>query len=258
VSARDEPHTNDLAALERLLPQLACDHPADLLARLQQVVTDNIRSGRWDRVRARAPVETLAHYVRRVAALLQVDTAWHGDLATKDEAAWAKLLKLLRTRAFHRLRRLGVPTVAANARAEDHAQRTCLAIIEAQPYPYDVPYLAWVSKILNNAIQADTSRSRDLLDHEERLRPELPAVPGEDEVEADPSTQDQAERLENRVDVQRALAQLPIGQRVVIERTLAQEISVQEIAAELNISEQAVYNLRHRGRKRLETLLKNQ
>ena len=256
MNTGDHSQTEALAELERVLPQLAHAYPAELLPRLRQVVTANIQRGRWVRVQAQNPAETLAHYVQVVATNLQTETHRHGSLTANNDAAWAELHKLLRARAYQRLCKLGRATPAeAWARAEDLAQRACLAILEAQPYPYDVPYLAWASRILYNAIQAETSRSRDMLDHHDRLTPDDTDA-AEDETIPDPQTQDQSERLEAQVDMQWALAQLPSTERRLIEHKLAHDLSDEDLAAELNITVQAVYNRRNRARKHLTALLK--
>lgn len=252
VSQSDDSGADVFAVLEAVLLNLSAEFGAELVARLRQVVRENIQRGRLARFQQHPGNQSIEAYVRQVAQTIQAEAQRQASLAAMHDSVWSDLRELLYKRAYNRLIKIGVSADSARLRAEDQAQRTCLQILQAQPYPYDVPYLAWATKILNNSIEHDTLRSSDALDRS----PQADRNQLQDEVNlVDPNSVAQARQLEEHVDLQWALAQLPAAQRTAIQRKLFEGIPDHDTAHELKVSPQAVYNLRHRGLKRLQALL---
>jgi RNA polymerase sigma factor (sigma-70 family) len=255
MSQSDDSGADVFAMLEAVLLKFSAEFGADLVTRLRQVVRENIRRGRLARFQRPPSNQSMDGYVRQVAQTILAEAQRQARLAAMNDSAWSELRELLLQRAYNRLTRIGVPADSARLRAEDQAQRTCLRILQAQPYPYDVPYLAWACKILNNSIAHDTLRSGDALDRSPQADPNGLQDDQDEGVLVDPNSMDQARRLEEHVALEWALAQLPAAQRTAIQRKLFEGIPDRDTAHELNVSPQAVYNLRHRGLKRLQMLL---
>jgi RNA polymerase sigma factor (sigma-70 family) len=183
-------------------------------------------------------------------------------LAAQDEAAWTELLEQLTGRAYSILLRLQVPSGRARGEAADFAQETCEVIFN-HPFPYDVSFDAWATRILKNRILWQYTRSQDLIDRESRMlsldRPGQSET-GDDfslyDLLTDDSGTSAFERLEVREWLIQAVACLRSrGQQQVIFDTFFYELSDEEIAKRLGRTRQAVYNLRHRALQGLKEIL---
>jgi RNA polymerase sigma factor (sigma-70 family) len=183
-------------------------------------------------------------------------------LAAQDEAAWTELLEQLTGRAYSILLRLQVPSGRARGEAADFAQETCEVIFN-HPFPYDVSFDAWATRILKNRILWQYTRSQDLIDRESRIlsldRPGQSET-GDDfslyDLLADGSGTSAFEHFEVRERLIQAVACLRSrGQQQVIIDGFFYELSDEEIAKRLGRTRQAVYNLRHRALRRLKEIL---
>jgi DNA-directed RNA polymerase specialized sigma24 family protein len=254
-----EPNMNDAilcADVARALDELPGTVYGEVLPRLRSVLADNLQRGRVTKFQTRNPGHTPADYVRRVADNLRLHGEVPDRLAAGSESEWQALSQAMTHRAYHRLLEIGIEPAVAQDRARDLAQKTCLNILQAQPYPYDVPYAAWATRILYNSIAQETQRSRDVMDRRDRLPLERWPADGEGDWDwADPSAADEAEHCELRQTLSWALNQLSPKQRTAVVRRVYDAEPDRLTALALASSEQAVQNHRHRGMHRLRQLL---
>lgn len=183
-------------------------------------------------------------------------------LAAQHDAEWAQLVQQLAGRAYHMLVRMQVPSARALSEAAEFAQVSCEAIF-SHPFPYDVPFDAWATRILKNCILQRYTRSQDMIDRQ----PEMTSLdrPGLSEAEGDFSLYDLLadtsgiaafERIEVREWLIQAIAHLHSqAQQQVIVDTFFYELSDEEIAARLGKTKNAVQILRHRALRRLKQIL---
>jgi len=240
----------------------------EFIKRITDIVSQNIASGRAQRVMAGQSTEgrrqlPLEIYIDRVVNSYLQEYSRVEALAAQNEAAWTELFQQLASRAYNMLLRLQVPPGRARSEAVDFAQATC-ELIFSHPFPCDVSFDAWSTRILKNCILWRYTRSQDLTDREPRIL--SLDCPGRDEVGDDFSlydllADDAGESAFERLEVQEWLIQA-IGrlrsraQQQVIIDTFFYELSDEEIAQRLGKSRQAVYNLRFRALQRLKQILK--
>src|SRR5438270_2276984 len=143
-------------SMESALDRLPAAVYGALLPRLRQVLADNIHRGRLAKCQAHDPNLSPADYVLRVAETMRCQDDAPARLAAGVDGEWQALREAMVQRAYHRLLAIGIPHEQAYERARDLAQKTCLDILEAQPYPYDVPFVAWATRILYNSIVQET------------------------------------------------------------------------------------------------------
>ncbi len=236
--------------------------------RLCQIVHQNISSGRFKRynsARAKEHQVTLAKYIERIIPFLHQEDARMQRLRRGDHDEWARLENFLSRRASSLISRL-LRETRSEDRAHDFAQRACEIIFRTRrPYPFDVPFAAWVTTILKNEILKCYIRSREPMDRvglvdsleEPRSLPngqtsalgEL--LPSEDASAAFDNAEDQMVLVGAIARLQSAL------QRDVISLTFIDGLGDDQIAKRLGKSKQAVYNLRNRALERLKEILGN-
>ncbi|MCL4395609.1 MAG: sigma-70 family RNA polymerase sigma factor [Chloroflexi bacterium] len=224
--------------------------------RVVHLVEENIKRGRFAKFAGGESNRTffnLAEYVDRVVSCVVKEGPRIQALQDGDATEWNRLGNFLFTRAkpiVGRFRGRG----GASADALDFAQKACLVVFEKQ-YPFDIPFDAWATTILNHLIIAELTRSGDALD-----RPQPPESledpPGRSlesglplsELLANPSALAPFEKIENQSLLLGAIDQLrsPAQQFVIIQSYLNQVEDV-EIARLLGKTTQAVYNLRQRA-----------
>jgi len=205
-----------------------------------------------------------------VAYIDRVITTYHAEhprvvrLERSDAIEWALLFEQLRMRAYHALLRRQTPTAKAREEAVDFAQETCHAVFSS-PFPYDVPFDAWTTKILNNFILQRYTRSRDLIDRKPMMVMSLDQPERQTDStdgfsfhdlltnEADVSAFKQIEIQEWLVQAIRYLRSQ--AQQEVIIYSYFYDLSDEEIAKRLDKSTNAVYILRHRALHRLQEIL---
>ena len=156
-----------------------------------------------------------------------------------DPTAFDTLVRLHRERLWAvALRTLGEPEEAADA-----VQDACLsAYRSAATYRGDARVTTWLHRIVVNACL-------DRL----RRRAARPAVPLPEQLPADP--RDHLAERETELDVERALAALPLDQRTAIVLVDLQGLSVQEAATALGVPTGTVKSRCSRGRARLALAL---
>ena len=232
--------------------------------RLEQIVSENISSGRFERVasaRAKRHSLTLNQYIDRVSFCLDHESPRMQALQCEDNEEWQRLGNFLSKRAQRLLRRFRDGS-QVEAEAFDFAQETCLVIFEAR-YPFDVPFEAWATTILNRQILARYTRSKDAAN-----RPQAPdSLDGPSnpnrgdsdslaELLADPRSLEPFERIEIQAELRNAIGMLrSSSQREVIIATYFEGLDNDQIAKRLGKTKQAVYGLRLRGLARLKVLL---
>ena len=240
----------------------------EFVRRITDIVSQNVASGRAQRVMAGQSIEgreklSLETYIDRVVNFYLREHSRVEALAARNEAAWTKLLEQLAGRAYNILLHLQVPSKRARGEAANFAQAAC-EVIFSYPFPYDVSFDAWATRILKNCILWRYTRSQDLIDREPRiLSLDRPGWSETDDdfslydLLADDSGASAFKRLEVREWLIQAIARLgsQAQQRVIID-TFFYELSDEEIAKRLGKTRQAVYNLRFRALQRFKELLK--
>jgi RNA polymerase sigma factor (sigma-70 family) len=273
----DDCHPSDDELIElcrnRLLALIgdSCDLPLGMSAEqaarhVAEIVQQNAASGRLHRVRAylkeEDDVSILQQYVARVATQFSREGTRVRDLEAGDRTEWNRLSRQLTARAYNALLRLGLNSSRAYAEAGDFAQQTCEVILRHE-YPYDVPFDAWATRILNNLILQRHSRSREPLD-QVNLVQAIDEPSGEDSsaqtfwgaILEDEEALEAFKQVENRETLLQAIRRMRSpAQREVIVRSFFMDWSDEEIAREMGKSKQAVYNLRHRALTKLKEIL---
>lgn len=239
----------------------------EFVSHITDIVSQNVASGRAQRVmagrfiegREGSPLET---YVDRVIDCYLREHNRIEALADGNRAAWTELFEQLAGRAYNILLRLQVPPGWARGEASDFAQEAC-EVIFSHPFPYDVSFDAWATRILKNCILGRYTRSQDLVDREPGIlsldRPSQEV--GDDFSLYDLLTDDSGTSVFDRLEVRewliQAIARLGSrAQQQVIIDTFFYELSDEEIAQRLDKTRQAVYNLRFRALRRLKQILK--
>jgi RNA polymerase sigma factor (sigma-70 family) len=220
------------------------------------LVEENIRSGRFAKfagAESNSTPANLAEYVDRVVSYMSKEGRRIQALQDGDSEEWYRLGNFLYTRARPLVSRFrGRGGVAADA--SDFAQKACVVVFEKR-YPFDIPFDAWATTILNHLIIGGLTRSGDALD---RPKPpeSLEEFPGSgqmfglplSEVLANPFSMAPFEKIENQNLILNAIDRLcsPAQKFVIIESYLNCVEDV-EIARRLGKTPQAVYNLRQRA-----------
>jgi RNA polymerase sigma-70 factor (ECF subfamily) len=157
-----------------------------------------------------------------------------------DTEAFGELIRRHRPRLWAvALRTLGDPEDAADA-----LQDACVSAYRAAGgYRADAAVTTWLHRIVVNAC-LDLVRRR-------RSRPTVPLSP----AVAEPLTTEPADSVVTRVDVQRALADLPFEQRAALVLVDLAGHTVADAAAVLGVAEGTVKSRCARGRARLAVLL---
>ena len=225
--------------------------PPGLHRTLRPVLEQNLASGRAARYIERNGLPGLEAYVQRVVqiALAEVDRLL--EIYDRGELVWDVMTRQLQRDARIQLHRQGLPPGEIEARAADLAQEVCLILLRVH-YPADVPYMQWVRRVLRNHINHCSFRSRELLDSRQVERVDLTEWELMDQaaVTDEPLAGREADELAW------ALERLPsAAQRQIMRRSL-EGWPLENIAAEIGRSPQAVYNLRHRAIREIQRLLK--
>ncbi len=184
-------------------------------------------------------------------------------LAVPDNAEWMQFSTQLAARAYAALLHLQIPNGKAASEAVDFAQEACERIF-VSPFPYDVSFDAWASRILKNCILQRYTRSRDLTDRNPGVmsldQPEQSAESDQfslHELVASAPGASAFDHVEVREWLMQAIACLPSpAQQQVIIDTFFHELDDEEIARRLDKTKNAIQVLRHRALRTLRQSLK--
>ncbi len=233
-----------------------------LRSAVHRILADNFAAGRVQRVIAFMGAEIRnpqRAYVERVINTYLQEHQRLDRLAHADPSAWNDLYQFLVPRAYSTLAGFQ-SSLTPSAEAADFAQHTC-EIIFSKPFPCDVAFDAWATRILHNDILQRFTRSREMLDQHAKLY----LLDQPDSAEGDSFSlhellADSAPEAFEARDVQGwlmwAIAQLPtLAQQEVIIRVYLLGYSEAEVAQQLGKSPQAVYNLKHRALRLLYNIL---
>jgi RNA polymerase sigma factor (sigma-70 family) len=209
------------------------------------------------------PTASLSGYIDRVISTSLHEWTRVHALDQGDPVEWAQLSDLLRRRAYSMIKHYR--EADAYEMAHDFAQQACLAIF-SHPFPWDVSFDAWTTRILKNQVMAHYTRSSDALDQPiPTLSIDEPSGPEEDggsplaETIVAPSSRAPFEKIENLDFLLEALAQVRSAtQYHVIVWTYFDQVEDEEIARRLKMRIQNIYNLRRRGLIRLYQILTKQ
>ncbi len=262
----------------------------DLIERIAKIVSQNLISSRLKRVVDKSEdnispvhnsysndeqikydgqlqgisVQSLIPYIDRVANFYLREHERVERLGTGDEAEWKKLHDQLTTRAYYALLRRQISATRARDEAMEFSQETCHAIF-SNLFPYDVPFDAWIAKILNNFILQRYSRSRDLIDRKPQAIISLDYSGHQTKTVDEFSfhnllSDERSVSAFNQVEVQEWLIQAIAGlrsqaQQQVIIYTFFYDLTDEEIADRITKSKNAVQILRHRALQRLQKIL---
>lgn len=254
----------------------------ELVTRIETIVLRNYASGRLDRVMRRGHIEDgtnngeplssnstrfsdtfIKRYIDRVVNIYLQEHQRVVRLALPDPAEWQQLMRLLVVRAYRTLVRLQHSSPRAQDEAADFAQQTS-EIIFRTFFPFDIPFDAWATVILNNCILQSATRSADLLDRTPKplsldtvFTPDSQGSPRSlATLLAHPTSEQEFESVEVQEWLLNAIRLLPSdSQQYVILASFFYEMDDREIAHHINRSIGAVYTIRHRALKRLRELL---
>ncbi len=240
----------------------------ELIRHITQIVLRNVASGRVQRViiagqftESRKALSEA--YIDRVIASYLREHGRVEALAARDEVAWTELFQQLASRAYNILLRMQAPSGRAQDEAADFAQDVCETIFN-HPFPYDVSFDAWVTRILKNRILWCYTRSPDLADRKPWMWSlDRPSRSGPDDdfslydLLSDESSDAPFEKSEVQEMLIQAINRLrSTAQQQVVVDTFFYDLSDDEIAMRLGKTKQAVYNLRFRALRNLRRILK--
>ncbi|MDH7487113.1 MAG: sigma-70 family RNA polymerase sigma factor [Anaerolineae bacterium] len=270
-------HSALIALCLRILQQLCGEEPElglsaeqlpGLAHRIASRLSDNLTSGRFSYVctqgyLAGSDEERLFHYAVNVCRLYLQEGNLIASLEAGEEATWQRVLDRFVRLAYNKYLGKGDRDWAVQE-AHILASETASELwryLQSHPYPFDVPFDQWSACLLNRRF-LDWCRvqQRETL----RLVPDEPIKPDDTEgptrlslVAEKPLTQWQ-ENYANRELLLEAIGRLrnPLEQQA-IRLYYLKELAIQEVADELGITENYVYVLLHRARKRLRQALEN-
>jgi RNA polymerase sigma factor (sigma-70 family) len=241
------------------------DHIVSIVTRNQMLnrVTRVTRVTQYSSAQLPGDETILAAYITGVVKIYLQEHQRIEQLGNGHEEAWVTVINILMPRAVYALQR-GLPTgTNVTSEAVELVQDAC-AIIYSNAFPYDVPFVAWVLKILNNLVLKKFTRSRDLIDrrpavitsfdHPRQLDPDGSASLYD--FVADESGEipfEQIEQHEWLISAIESLRSQP--QQQVIVLSYFHHLSDDEIAAVLAKSKNAVQILRHRALQKLKIIL---
>ncbi len=253
-------------------PEIFATHGLSITAlvdRIAAIVTRNQTLNRVKRVThyssPHLPVEetVLAVYITKVIKIYLQEHQRVEQLGNGHEEAWAAVINILMPRAVYALER-GLPAgTPVTAEAVELVQDAC-AIIYSSAFPYDVPFVAWILKILNNLVLKKFTRSRDLIDRRPAAITSFDYVRQLDsdgsaslyDFIADEAGSIPFERIEQHEWLISAIDNLRSQpQQQVIVLSYFHHLSDDEIAAVLEKSKNAVQILRHRALQNLKIIL---
>ncbi|MBC8448208.1 MAG: sigma-70 family RNA polymerase sigma factor [Chloroflexi bacterium] len=273
-------HSALIALCLRILQQLSRQEPElglsderlpGLAHRSASRLSDNLANGRFSYVCARGHLsgtdeEQLASYAANVCRVYAQEGNLIGSLQAGEDEAWQRVLKRLVRLAFNKYLGKGAYDWAlweAQALANETASELWRRLQSPPPYPFDVPFDRWCARILlHRFIDRDRVQKRRDLWCPASL--DEPLWPGSDDGVARVETTGgwpMNQWLENYAN-REWLLQTIEGLRNPLERQAIwlyylKERSVKEVAEELGVSENYVYVLLHRARRRLRQILKS-
>ncbi len=226
---------------------------------IADIVHKNTTSGRYSRFvknyKSRARL-TPALYIDRVIATWVKEAPRWNLLVEYDNAAWKQLCERF-TRAGEKW--IGRGRSLRGFAAEDFAQQAMELMLKAE-YPFDVPFEPWALTILYRVIFGRARANKDVMDHQPESFEELLALTdgegkGIEKQFADPLAHKFVQIAQDRELLWRAMEQLQPTLRIVIELFFFHQLTDEEIARKLNTSTANIQTRRHRGLKRLHSIL---
>lgn len=226
---------------------------------IARIVRKNRTSGRYDRFKkndkSRAPL-TPTLYVDRVIAIWVEEAPRWKLLVEHDNAAWKQLCERF-TRAGEKW--IGRGRSLHGFTAEDFGQQGIELMLKAE-YPFDVPFEPWALTILHRVIYGRARTDKDAMDHQPESFEELLMLAdvegkGIEKQFADPLAHKFVQMAQDHELLWGALEQLQPTLRIVIELFFFDQLTDEEIARKLNTSTANIQTRRHRGLKRLHSIL---
>jgi DNA-directed RNA polymerase specialized sigma24 family protein len=232
-----------------------------LARRVAQIALDNGRRGRVPQGIPADPVTGMPDsYIDRILHFIKIEEPTICALRDRDNAPWAEVIMLLRTRVFGYLIRRGVEAVYARELAQDLAQSSATILWEQalEQYPYDTYFGAWVSRIAAYEVsrwQRSTKEQREMRALSLDGAPDPANQQALYELLPDQTAHRFVDKIDALLTLQAGLAQIPSDcQRETIIRSLKGQTDT-EIAYALRRSKQAIYSLRQRALQSLRMSL---
>lgn len=270
-------HSALIALCLRVLQQLGCEKPElelsdeqrpGLAHRMASILSENLANGRFSYVCGRGYLsgsdeEQLFNYAVKVCRLYVQEGNLIASLQAGEDEAWQRVHKRLVRLAFNKYLgkgaygwALGEAQTLANATAYE-----LWRYLQNHAYPFDVPFDHWSACVL-------TRRFVDWCRIQQRetlwLLPDEPVRPADTEGPTrlghvgEKSLTQWLENYANQEWLLQATERLqnPL-ERQAIQLYYLKERAVKEVAAELGVSENYVYVLLHRARRRLRRMLES-
>lgn len=224
-----------------------------------EIVRKNTTSRRYARFKkndkSRGRITPTSYIDRVIQTWVEEAPRWN-LLVEHDNAAWNQLCERF-TRAGEKWVRRG--RSLRGFTAEDFAQQAMELMLKAE-YPFDVPFEPWALTILHRVIYGRARANKDVMDHqaesfEELLKLADLEAKGIEKQFADPLAHKFAQLAQDRELLWRAIEQLQPALRIVIELFFFNQLTDEEIARRLNTTTANIQTRRHRGLKRLQSIL---
>ncbi len=226
---------------------------------IAQIIRENRTSGRYARFRkndkSRARLTPTLYIDRVIATWVEEAPNWK-RLIQHDNATWKQLCERY-TRAGEKW--IGRGRSLRGFTAEDFAQQAMELMLKAE-YPFDVPFEPWALTILHRVIYGRARADKDVMDHQPESFEELLILAdsggrGIEKQFADPLAHKFVQMAQDHELLWGALEQLQPTLRIVIELFFFEQLTDEEIARKLNTSTTNIQTRRHRGLKRLNSIL---
>lgn len=226
--------------------------------RAAEVVAANIASGRFEHAQLYGPqgdgeLAMLADYAWRVVRSLLAESERLADLKGGYTAAWSPVIAHLEQAAY---RWFGSKERAESQlwEAREIANRTCADMwswLQANPFPFDVPFDRWALKWLNNRLHEAARQQRTYERHVVGSLDDPVAGPYGDATRAellpDKAGPSRLERIGDLELLKQAIDTLEELQAEVVRLWYLEQWAADEIAACLGVQVSYVYVLRFRA-----------
>lgn len=270
-------HAALIALCLRSLQQLSCQEPElglsnerlpGLAHRIASLLSENLANGCFWRVCEYLPgteEEQLASYAANVCRVYVQEESLIGSLQAGEDEAWQRVLKRLVRLAFNKYLGKGAYDWAlweAQTLANETASELWRRLQNPPVYPFDVPFDRWCARILlHRFIDRDRAQKRHDLWYPFSLDEPLWPGSGSDDTKAETvGEQPLSQWLDDYANRQWLLQAIECLRNPLERQAIAlyylKERSPKEVSEELGVSENYVYVLLHRARKRLRQTLK--
>lgn len=238
-------------SLTECLNALHPSYPSSILKAVEPILLTNLEKKRFDP----EGDQSLNAYVRRVVdTYISEQPKVEAILHQRDPQAWQAFYRnQLRRWVYAALKKhRQVDILNYNRQSIDTITQEAAAVIFEKHYHYEVPFIAWAKTVVVNCMYNEIR-----LNTKSRKQREFDPEGGQAQLAG--SVEKLLEKAESNRELQQILnlgvASLPPSQKEVIEKHFFEAVPLQELAHDLEITSNAVYQRKIQGLKKLKSFL---